>query len=354
MRPVNGVLRAVFALCTWASLEACGEDVGGQRPGIDTRDVVDAELVAGVDTFVDIDDASTDALASEAEPPPRLGRRTTLTDGRVIEGELVAIYDHAAWWVDPSATRTFALFDPTYFAPWPDDRSLVFVDEADVATDEPIVLPFERPSYRDFLAEQGIGVARVPIGAPALVVTAHEDHHLAENGYGDFAWDLVLTDEHGTRVYGDGTALDDYLSWQAPVVAPAPGVVVELERDAPDIPPGALPEDGLAAIENLVGIRVDGAFHLYVLHLRQRTIPDTLALGGVVAAGTYLGQVGNSGTTLEPHVHVVMLYWDFERARFWSVPTEMFDVWIAPAPRDAIHHVRADPGRGDFVSSIPF
>lgn len=351
---MNGGLRAVFALCTWASLEACGEDVGGRSSAIDTRDVVATEIVASGDTLVDIDDAQTDALTLDVEPPPRLGRRMTLGDGRVVEGELIAVYDHAGWWVDPSATRTFALFDPTSFAPWPDDRSIAFVDEADVVSDEPIGLPSDRPSYREFLADQGIGVARVPIGAPALVVTAHEDHHLAENGYGDFAWDLVLTDEHGARVHGDGLALGDYLTWEAPVVAPASGVVVELERDAPDIPPGALPEAGLAAVENLVGIRVEGAFHVYVLHLRQRTTPGALALGDVVAAGTYLGQVGNSGTTLEPHLHLVMLYWDFERDRFWSVPAEMSDVWIAAAPRGATHHASADPGRGAFVADDRF
>lgn len=357
MALVNGDLRAVSALCGWLVLLSCGDEGGAITPSSpQMRDVEHVDARPAVEVL-DAIDASIDTIYdadTEIPPAPRSGRRMTLVDGRIIEGELVATYDHASWWVDPAPDRTFALFDSTRFAAWPDDRSIVFVDEGEVLVDETIALPDDRARYFDWLATHGIGIAQVPTDGPALVVTAHTDHHLAENGYGDFAWDLALTDETGARVQGDGLDLDDYTSWEAPVLAPVTGLVVELVHDAPDIPPGSLPAAGLAAVENLVGIRSDGAFHTYVLHLRQGSVPATLALGDRLDAGAFIGRIGNSGTTLEPHLHLVMLYWDLERARFWSVPAEMFDLWSASSMTGATYRERVAPRSGDWIAADPF
>jgi hypothetical protein len=298
---------------------------------------------------------ATETTAPSDVTGAREGRGFELADGRLVEGELIARYDHAQWWDEPAERLTLAVFDPDRFAAWPDDRAIVFVDQADVVSESAVVLPSDRPRYRDWLAANALGIARAPSSEPMLVVTAHEEHHRAERGYGDFAWDLVLADDSGARWRDDGDQLDDYFSWAAPVLAPVSGLVVEVVRDEPDIPPGSLPEDGLAAPENLVGIHLAGAFHVYLLHLRQGSIPSGLEpFVSTVALGDPLGEIGNSGTTLEPHLHLVMLYWDFERERFWSVPCDFFDVWVAPGPRGATHHEHHDPTRGERVSAEAF
>lgn len=325
----------------------------------DAADAPRADIQAGPPDTETPDVERPDMAPADAEPPDNVepvatGRRFVLGDGRVIEGEVIAVYDHARWWVEPSAMRTFAVFDPSRFSPWPDDRSVLFVDEDDVVSEEAVTLPDDRPSYRAWLAAREIGIQRVPTEQPSMIITAHEDHHLAENGYGDFAWDLVLTDAAGARVTGDGADLEDYLSWDAAVVAPVDGLVVEVERDAPDVAPGSLPAEGLEAVENLVGIRIAGGFFAYVLHLRQTTVPSNIEVGTIVEAGAPLGRVGNSGTTLEPHLHLVMLYWDFERGRFWSVPAEMFELWVAPSPTGATWRDRADPARGHWIGDRAF
>jgi hypothetical protein len=55
-------------------------------------------------------------------------------DGKEVEGELVAIYDHSVWWDDPTDTYTFGLFRSSLLKPYPDDESMIFVSSLDVAS----------------------------------------------------------------------------------------------------------------------------------------------------------------------------------------------------------------------------
>lgn len=339
-------VRSALLVSSSILLLACGDD---------PATTACTDTLAPTDTSAPRDTAPTDTLAptDTSGPAPAEGERFVLDDGRVIEGELVATYDHARWWT-PTPGTTYAVFDPERYAEWPDDRSLVFVDGDAVTAREPLRLPADRPRYLDWLAARGLGIATTPLTEPALVITAHEDHHLAEHGYGDFAWDLVLTDADGARWHGDGRALEDYLSWGAAITSPVAGLVVEVVGDAPDRAPGEWPAEGIGARENLVGIHLAGAFHVYLLHLAEGSIPPEVAPHSPIAAGDPIGRVGNSGTTLEPHLHLAMLAWDFERERFWSVPAEFFDVHLARDGAPAAHHARIDPARGDRVDDAPF
>ena len=80
---------------------------------------------------------------------------------------------------------------------------------------------------------------------------------LEEDGFGDFAWDLTYTDPAGgTQVYkGTGLANTDYFIWDAEVLLPTGGTVVEVERGAPDNTPGSYPP---TATNNLVGVHLFG------------------------------------------------------------------------------------------------
>jgi murein DD-endopeptidase MepM/ murein hydrolase activator NlpD len=127
--------------------------------------------------------------------------------------------------------------------------------------------------------------------------------------------------------------------------------VVEVVGDAPDVAPG--PPD-LAAVNNLVGVQVYGGNYVYLLHLRQGSVPPEVVVGARLAEGTVIGRVGNSGVSAAPHLHVVVLAFDRDAipARTWSVPAEWRDVWIGPR-RGALREW-AVPIGGDYVSSEAF
>jgi hypothetical protein len=267
----------------------------------------------------------------------------------VVSGELIAVYDHSRWWKNPTGETTLALFAAERFADWPDDRSVLFVERSDIV--RVTKSPLTAPPFRAWSHGRGIGIG-VPLDGPAWVMAGHERHHLEENGFGDYAYDLGVAQSGGRRWSGDGLDLSDYFSWDIPATSPVDGFVVEVELDHPDMPVG-LPPD-LEAAENLVGLWLVGGYHVYILHYRQGSLPVDLAVGDFVAAGTPLGRIGNSGTSLEPHLHLALLYWDQERARYWSLPVDFHDVHVAAAPTGSEPRIRMAPLGGVWVSNEPF
>jgi len=76
--------------------------------------------------------------------------------------------------------------------------------------------------------------------------------------------------------------------------------------------------------QNLIELKVGGTnspFLLRLIHLMQNSIPNGITVGNNYPAGTVVGTVGNSGTTLVPHLHSV---WGFTDAnnRYWALPIE--------------------------------
>jgi murein DD-endopeptidase MepM/ murein hydrolase activator NlpD len=68
-----------------------------------------------------------------------------------------------------------------------------------------------------------------------------------------------------------------------------------------------------------------------------------------VTLGDPLGHIGNSGTSLEPHLHLVLLYWDNERSRYWSVPVDFLGVRAGPSSETATIFERIAPLGGTFL-----
>ena len=78
---------------------------------------------------------------------------------------------------------------------------------------------------------------------------------------------------------------------------------------------------------------------------------------GEFHAGMAVGRVGNSGVSLEPHLHVVLFWYDdsSQPARYWSVPGEWANLYSAPSPQGpAVHHDFFVPRSRTWISAEPF
>lgn len=279
----------------------------------------------------------------------------TFWDESTAVAEVISVYDPSVWW-DPSDEKVYGLFFARQFAQWPYDSSMVFVSESELLASELVDAPEDVAPYYEFLQAKEITLDRLPLDGVSHVLTGHESYHLEENGYGDFAWDLVKTDRDGYRFEDDGLDNEDYFVWGEPVYAPVSGTVVEVVRDGADNPPGyAPPYDD--AVNNMVGIAVKGAYSVYLLHFMEGSIPENIVEGMFIDEGSYLGLVGNSGVTYEPHLHMTLLWYDQhdDPPRSWSVPMEMANIWVSDSlDADAAYIELGAPQTGAFLSNTSF
>jgi hypothetical protein len=162
---------------------------------------------------------------------------------------------------------------------------------------------------------------RLPLSGRVLVLDGHDalSHHRRFNffmpwaqkeGFTDnvqrYALDLVAVDPSGSPFTGAGDRNEQFHGWEQLVRAPAGGVVVAARNDQPD-------NDKVGSENRWTGKTWDSASGNYVLirhndgefseisHLRQNSV--TVRAGDVVRTGQTIGKVGNSGSSLMPHIH---------------------------------------------------
>lgn len=114
-----------------------------------------------------------------------------------------------------------------------------------------------------------------------------------------FGYDFTRA-QNAKRFKGEGNELSDYYCYAAPVLAPVAGKVVQLENNHEDNPPNSFSDESV--LGNHVVIKVDDAEYLYIAQLKEKSIP--LEVGQQLAAGEKIGECGNSGRALLPHVHI--------------------------------------------------
>lgn len=93
--------------------------------------------------------------------------------------------------------------------------------------------------------------------------------------------------------------LSDYVIFGASVVSPCAGTVVQSADGFPDMLPPY--RDRSNARGNHIAIACAG-IRLELAHLKKGSVSPRV--GGQVRVGDHLGQVGNSGNTTEPHLHI--------------------------------------------------
>jgi murein DD-endopeptidase MepM/ murein hydrolase activator NlpD len=169
---------------------------------------------------------------------------------------------------------------------------------------------------------------RAPVdGRWFVVASADAGHHHRWVVSSEYALDLARLGADMRSFSGDGTRLDQYVTFGQPVLAAADGVVVAARGDRVDneamlrqpdeafdaymarvqeMQQGIIMSEGFeGAAGNYVLIRHEGGEHSLYAHMRQASI--AVAAGDVVRAGQRIGEAGSSGNSTEPHLHFQLI-----------------------------------------------
>jgi Peptidase family M23 len=122
-----------------------------------------------------------------------------------------------------------------------------------------------------------------------------------------FAIDWVQIDARGLAYRTDGKRSEDWIGYDADIFAVAPGAVVEVVRDLPDVTPGKNPE-GLTIAQiagNRVIIDMGSGYYAMYAHFAPGSIQ--LHVGDYVRQGQKLGLLGNTGNSSAPHLHFQLM-----------------------------------------------
>ena len=115
-----------------------------------------------------------------------------------------------------------------------------------------------------------------------------------------WAYDLLVV--HNKKSYtGDSSKIENYYCYGLPIISPTNGKVVNVVNNNPDELIGAL-GGGESPEGNFITIEVAKKEFLFICHMKPNSIK--VKIGDTVSQGQLLGQVGNSGNTSEPHIHI--------------------------------------------------
>ena len=135
-------------------------------------------------------------------------------------------------------------------------------------------------------------------------ITQGNDSLPTHTGIGRYGWDFMLLDAEGRSASYPGLALNDYLGYGLPVLAPAAGTVAAILNTIPDNPPQEVETE--YPYGNYVSIYHAPGEYSLLAHLQNGSVK--VAVGQAVKPGQEVARVGNSGRSPEPHLHIQLQY----------------------------------------------
>jgi murein DD-endopeptidase MepM/ murein hydrolase activator NlpD len=209
-----------------------------------------------------------------------------------------------------------------------------------------------------FLAAELAATYRAPDRPVVLTAPFAGDWFVAQGGHSELvnghradpaqreALDMVQVADGSTHNPG-GTGLADYYAFDAPVLAPADGVVVYLSDTLADRRPSSPDPDPANAAGNQLVIDIGGGRYVHVAHLEQNS--SLVNVGDRVQRGQAIARVGNSGDSAEPHLQIQVQDSprpDISRAGVHTFPILFRDITLTRGG-SATHPATVDLRRGD-------
>jgi hypothetical protein len=114
-----------------------------------------------------------------------------------------------------------------------------------------------------------------------------------------YAYDFTKVVD-GKKFALDGAKNEDFHCWGEPIYAPTGGQVVRVKNDVVDNTPGEVTSNEIFG--NHVVIEAGESEYVFVWHLKHRSV--RVKAGDEVSPSTVIGECGNSGRSVEPHVKV--------------------------------------------------
>lgn len=122
-----------------------------------------------------------------------------------------------------------------------------------------------------------------------------------------FAYDILSVDRDGRLFIGDNKQLTSWVGYGKPIFSPFAGEVVSAVDGWKELVPMTDPGKDAEALQNPSGnhvvIKLDDGNFAFLAHMKKGSVEKSL-LGKRIEVGTVVGELGNSGNTTMPHLHV--------------------------------------------------
>jgi len=266
-----------------------------------------------------------------------------VVSGEVFTGQVIGVYNEADFMWNPTDKSRIAVWtciDASAslgdFSVTPGESPAIFtLTTEDIVTITITGQPHGFQEYQQFMRASGNVFSVTPVREETWISRAWDSYHTWEDGRGNYAWDIGALNTNMMSYSNYGTRNTDFAVWNKVVQLPMTGkVVTAVEKEVDNVPDMTAAVDlednaeGGNTVEekpqNLIEVQVGGdssCFQLRLIHLKQWSIPNSITVGSTYMAGTRVGNVGNSGTTLVPHLHAVWGFYDSDD-RYWALPIE--------------------------------
>ncbi|NNM52554.1 MAG: peptidoglycan DD-metalloendopeptidase family protein [Pseudomonadales bacterium] len=167
----------------------------------------------------------------------------------------------------------------------------------------------------------------------------HGEH--THQGVWGHALDFIRM-QGGCSYQGHGQRLQDFICFDAEVIAPASGWISSARDDLADNEPGQM--DLVNNWGNYLILRLESGVHIVLAHLRQNSLK--VVAGQWVATGEVLACCGSSGRSPQPHLHM-----QGQNEPWLGAPTRPFALTcLLRQEQQSLFRLACVPAQGDLVA----